>query len=465
MVLEHEVLRYFDVDERRSRVNDHPTATELDGFAWNRTPTARTRAIVTHLMRGCASCRAAVAPHFAALLGLAPPPELTLSAQEDAEYDAVIDRVFTNVLVRARELRDGRPPAPLAASADAGVEALPEVSRPPEVPQFEALLKQSWALRNENPAEMMRLAEEARDLAESLGSTLGAAAAADLRCRAWIELGNAHRVTDNFSAAERALGRATEFYLEGSQDEILAARLFSIQASTLGDCRRFDLAETALDLVFTIHRRRGDDHEAGRALLKKGIYAGYRGNTDQALQLMDQGLSLLDEDREPALVYTALHNKARFLLDSGQLREARMALWKAKARGLDSGGQVFRLRTRWLEGQINAALGESDRAEAAFREVQAGFQEVRLIYKAALVGLELGALLLRQTRTEAAAREILASADTFMALGIGREASASVLLLRGAAEQRIVDAGLIEYVADQLRLSEGAEVTREAQAE
>ena len=67
----------------------------------------------------------------------------------------------------------------------------------------------------------------------------------------------------------------------GTEDELLAARLFNIQASLLGDARRFDLAETALDLVFAIHRRRGDKHQAGRALIKKGIYAGYQGNPER----------------------------------------------------------------------------------------------------------------------------------------------------------------------------------------
>lgn len=446
-------------------MNDHPTPAELDGFAWNRTPTARAHAIVTHLMRGCESCRAAFAPHFAALLGLAPPPELTLTPQEDAAYDTVIDRVFSTVLTRARELREGRMPALLATHADVVVEAQPEAQQSLEVPRFEALLQQSWALRNGNPAEMVRLAEEARELAESLGAPLSATAVADLKCRAWIELGNAHRVADNLAAAERSLGRATEIFLEGSQDEAIAARLFSIQASTLADCRRFDLAETALDLVFTIHRRRGDDHEAGRALFKKGIFAGYRGNTEQALHLIEQSLPLLDMDREPVLVYMALHSKARLLLDLGLIREARMALWKAKTRGLGPADDLLRLKFRWLEGQINAALGELERAEAAFRETQAGFQEANLVYKAALVGLELGALLLRRQQAENAAREILAAADIFMALGIGREASASVLLLRGAAEQRIVDTALVDYVADQLRRSEGAAVAIEAQAE
>jgi hypothetical protein len=86
--------------------------------------------------------------------------------------------------------------------------------------------------------------------------------------------------------------------------------------------------------------------------------------------------------------------------------------------------------------------------------VRQGFAEADLVYKAALAGFELGAVLLRQEKSEAAAAEILGAADIFMSLGIGREASASVLLLRRAAEQRIVDAALIDYVANVLRRSE-----------
>ena len=86
-------------------------------------------------------------------------------------------------------------------------------------------------------------------------------------------------------------------------------------------------------------------------------------------------------------------------------------------------------------------------AEVTTIEVKQGFAEARLVYKAALTGLELGAVLLRLEKPEAAAEEILSAADIFMSLGIGREASASVLLLRRAAEQRIVDAALIDYVA------------------
>jgi hypothetical protein len=451
---EIEMLESNDV-EGGPRVNDHPTPVELEGFVWNRVPAGRTREIVGHIVRGCVQCRAVLGPHFAGLLGLEEPPAPVLTPQEDAQYDAAIGRAFSSVLDRARKLEEERKRETLPLLSTGG-EAPPEVPVPLRgVPLFECLLQLSWALRNENPREMVRLAEQARELADTFDpEELGAEAVADLQCRAWVELGNACRVADDLATAERALGSATERYLQGTQNEILAARLFSIQASLLGDSRRFDLAETALDLVFTIHKRRGDDHEAGRALLKKGIFTGYQGDSAAAVQLIEQGIGLMDQEREPLLVFQALHSLARFLLDAGQLREARMALWKAKARGLDAGGRMNELRVRWLEGQINASLGELERAEAALREVKEGFEAAGLGYKAALAGLELGAVLLRQAHSEMAVREVLASANIFISLGISREASASVLLLQKALERQIVDSALLEYVIALLHRSE-----------
>ena len=131
-----------------------------------------------------------------------------------------------------------------------------------------------------------------------------------------------------------------------------------------------------------------------------------------------------------------------------------MALWKAKARGLDAGGRMNELRVRWLEGQINASLGELERAEAALREVKDGFEAAGLGYKAALAGLELGAVLLRQAHSETAVREVLASANVFISLGISREAAASVLLLQKALERQIVDSALLQYVINLLHRSE-----------
>lgn len=430
----------------------HPTPAELEAFVWNCVPAGRSREIVAHLFLGCERCRAVLTPHLEGMLGLAEPPERTLTAAEDAAYDAALDRAFAMATRRAEELRERETGAAalLAASGPEGFPEMPEHLR--TVPVFEALLERSWSLRHENPEEMVRLASWARFLAGKLDAeTLGRKAVNDLRCRAWVELGNAHRVADDLGEAESALNRAMELFLLGSRDELLSARLFDVQASLYSDSRRFDLAETALDFVFAIHRRRGDRHLAGRALISKGIFVGYRGEAEEAIGLLQQGLELVDGNREPRLVLAAIHNQVWLLLESGRHREARMTLWKLKSRGIDLGGRINELKVRWLEALINAGMGELDRAEQALLEVKQGFEEEALGYKAALAGLELGAVLIRQGKTRDAIREVLAAADVFMALGISRETGASLLLLRKTFELNMADMVLLEYVIGRLR--------------
>ncbi|HEX9944690.1 MAG TPA: hypothetical protein VGG03_21985 [Thermoanaerobaculia bacterium] len=443
-------------------MTDHPTPAELEGFVWNRISPGRAGEVISHLVRGCAQCRAAVAPHLKGLFGLGEPPPRVLTPQEDAAYDAALDRAFAAVLDRAGRLREERKREALALLESSEPETVPEI--PPHlqgIPLFEALLERSWSLRHENPREMVGYAQWAQKLADRLDPAgLDPRRLKDLQCRAWIELGNAYRVADDLAEAEVALGEAVKLYVEGTRDEFLAARLFTVQASLLGANRRFDLAETALDLVFTLHQRHGNKHLAGRALIMKAIFTGYHGDPQKAVRLIGEGLALVDEEQDPQLVFSAIQSQARFLVDCGCFRDARVVLFKLKARGLATGGRINELKIRWLEGQINAGLGELDRAGRALLEVKQGFEEAHLGYKAALAGLELGAVLLRQGKSEQAKREVLAAADVFIALKVQREARASVLLLRKAFERRLADAVLLDYVIGLLRRVEEAADTR-----
>jgi len=438
---------------------DHPTPAELEGFVWNRVPAGRSRDIVMHLFRGCAKCRAALIPHLEGLLGIAEPPERTLTAAEDAAYDAALDRAFATVIRRFEEIRAKGRHGVLLGPGPEGFPEMPEHLR--VVPIFEALLERSWSLRHDDPEEMVRLANWARFLADKLEpEEMGAKLVNDLRTRALVELGNAYRVADDLNEAETALNRAAELFLLGSQDELLASRLFDVQASLYTDSRRFDLAETALDYVFALHRRRGDTHLAGRALISKGTLLGYRGEAEEAVRLLEQGLELVDQEREPRLVLAAVYNQVRLLVDAGRHRDARITLWKLKSGGADLGGRINELKLRWLEAQINDGLGELDRAEQALLEVKQGFEEDGLGYKAALAGLELGGLLLRRGRTQDANREVQAAADVFIALGITRETGASLLLLRKMFEYDMVDMSLLEYVLGRLRKLENVPEVR-----
>ncbi len=356
-------------------MSDHPTPEELADFVWDRLPSGRAKEVVSHLVHGCERCRAEVAPHLAGILGRSEPPENLLLADEEAEYESAIDRAVATALGWSSDKQEESAIATFSMISSAPPERCTAIPQHLQgVPLFEALLQRSWSLRHENPEEMVGFAEWARVLAERLDpETLGQEAVADLRCRAWMELGNAHRVADDLSSAEEALGQATYLYLQGSQDDLLAARLFDIYGSLLGNRRRFDLAATALDIVFAIYHRYGDYHLAGKALITKGLYAGYDGNSGQSVQLIEQGLLLIDEERDPRLFLIALYNQAHAFMGCGQLREARIALWKLKARVLDFDGRLNELKIRWLEGQINAGLGELDPGRGGAPRGDAGF--------------------------------------------------------------------------------------------
>ena len=125
---------------------------------------------------------------------------------------------------------------------------------------------------------MLLLALAARLAAERLDArNLGPGLAADFQARAWVEVGNAHRVNEQFELAEAALGHGQRFLDEGSGDLLLLARLADVKASLRSDQRRLGEALDLLEVVHDLYLRAGDRHLAGRALISKGIISNYDG--------------------------------------------------------------------------------------------------------------------------------------------------------------------------------------------
>src|SRR4029077_10693353 len=93
----------------------------------------------------------------------------------------------------------------------------------------------------------------------------------DLRARAFAELGNARRINEQFSEAERDFSRARAFLAEGTGDFLLEARVLDLEASLLSDQARFEDAISLLGKVHNLYQEAGDTHLAGRALISKGF--------------------------------------------------------------------------------------------------------------------------------------------------------------------------------------------------
>jgi tetratricopeptide (TPR) repeat protein len=437
-------------------VNHHPTPAELEGLVLGGLCAERRRAVIAHLIHGCEECNDGLAPYFYGLFGLesqaqVPPPP----PAED--YDSALDRAFAFVGQLGVNLPPLKTPQQkkqevLDLLVSGGLEALQDLSPYLQgLPVYEALLERSWSLRHENPDQMVQLAHCAVLMADRLSEQdHGLKKVVDLRCRAWVELANAYRVADQLDQADAALSRATELFLLGTRDDLLGARFFDILASQYVARRLFDPACNALDMVNLIYQRHGDKHLAGRALIMKGIFTGYRGDAEEAISLIQRGLSSVDEQSDPGLVFSAAQCQTRLLVDCGRFGDARLALQDLRGRKLDIGGRVNELKVRWLEGQISEGLEDLGDAEQALIEVKHGFEETGLTYKAALAGLELGAVWLRQGRADDAARVVLESTDVFLSLQIQREFLASVLMLRKAVEMKYLNLTLLRQVIDFL---------------
>lgn len=427
----------------------HPTAAELDCLLLGSLAKEQVRPVVTHLLRGCASCQ----ERLIELAGKrradrrAPSP---LMVEGDQAYDTAIERALATAQeeIRVQEA--------LAVLAEQGLQSLIEgPQRLQGVPVVQALLRHSWNLRHDDPAQAVQMAWHAIKAVDTLsGDSLGEERISDLRCQAYATLGNACRVTDDLAKAESHFQTAFHWYAEGTGNELLLARLTDLQASLHMDQRRVDMALSGLDTVYAIYLAHGEDHLAGRALISKGIYTGNANDPEGAIRLLNQGLAQIDTRNDPDLTFRAIHSMAWFMLDLGRFREAQALVRQNAWRYERQAFQADLLRLGWLEGRAAAGLGDLNFAERALREAIEGFEAAGRHYDAALASLDLAVVYLRQGRAADTQTTVLQAADIFLSLRIGREALSAVLVLQSAFKQELMAQALLEKSARFLRRAE-----------
>lgn len=414
-------------------MSDHPTLGELRRFPGGALPLARFRRVLAHVRR-CDDCRREVEPEITFR-----PEEVDESQPGEVgpEYDTAVEKAIVAVLRRHRQVEREQAEVALLRAAVAEGRKNPsdlserEVSHLRGLSMVELLLERSRALRYRDPNGMVQLAELALLGVDQLDPRLyGCGIVADLRARVLGELANAQRVADNLFAAEDALGRAILWARRGTRDPLVVARLADLNASLLSDQRRFSEAIEVLGRVHRLYKELREDHLAGRALIKKGIFTGYNDEPRKAIALLSEGLCLVNPGREPGLILSAFNTLAWNLVECGLYRKARIMLWRTRWLYREDGNKLNLLRVRWLEGRVYAGLEELDRAEGALQTTRRGFKRVGKTYDAALVSLDLAMLWARQGKraeTRVLAQELIVS---FRRHGIAREATAALLLAR-----------------------------------
>jgi tetratricopeptide (TPR) repeat protein len=430
----------------------HPSSTELERFMLGELPPGETRQVLAHLLHGCDQCQAAMSP-LAVAMFLPSHQEEEVAVEAGAEYEFPIFRALASAK-RASALARSNADGAFGAFPKE-VPALEEPSSESTLPKVlcERLLATCHALRHRDPEAMVLAATMATGLAERLeqSDVQGPKALADLRARAWAELGNARRVANDPNGSEADFARALRQAAQGTGDPLLLARLMDLAASLYIAQRRFNEAFRLLDWVYQIYQREGDAHSAGRALIKKGISAGYALDSEQAVYLLGQGLGLIDAACDPKLVLSAVHNLVWCLVDCGRLDEANRLLSKSRNLYRTHAERLDELKARWVEGRIAAGFGDEEEAERAFLEVREGYEEAELSYDAALVSLDLAAIWLHRGQTAEIRSLIDEMLVIFRARNIHREAIGALLMLREAFERDRATVTLLRNVASELQ--------------
>jgi tetratricopeptide (TPR) repeat protein len=427
------------------------------GFIRDKTIARKRRAYVAHMLGGCGPCREAIAPTSRIMFR---PRRMVEVKQGGPEYDGPVDRAVLFAIERYRELVREREEA-LALLARLPGEDWITISGSPGFPWTRglclALLERSWDLRHEDPREMLRFAGFACEAADRLDTrAYGKPEAFDLRARAWGEYGNACRVNDDLAMSEWALNRALGYCASGSRSLILRARLAELVAGLFSHQRQFQPALRALDLAHTLYVRKDQMHEAFRVQISRGIYTGRSGDPEMALLVLAKALMFANhhriEDRQ--LRFVALHNILLFRVEHGDFAEARKQLFEMRPLYARYAGAVDSVKLRGIEARIAAGLGDHERAEKGFREVRAEFNNRGQVYHAAIMGLELAAVWLRQGRLPEVKRMIGDVLDIFRSLHVARETIAAVLMVREAVERERATSELIRRVASLLELQQ-----------
>lgn len=430
----------------------HVTDEEMARLLSGGLHTEEHQRVLRHLLGSCLACRARLGLYAPSLFEMALPPAIP-SPEEEAAYDEVIDRVFANVSDAAPRWQEERRQIGMAVERlREDMDALKEMDDVPIWPLIEALIQVSQEARFRNPEEMLEPAFLAELASRQLDPELySPGQVADLRIRALAEYANAYRVNDELVSAEEKFAEAALLYDQRSGDPLVMARVLDLLASLRRTQRRLPEAIDLLDTVHGLYQECGERHLAGRALIKQGINVHYDGRPEDAVKLLRKGIAMLDPERDPQLAVSSQENLLYSLVDSGKLKEARRLLLESGLRQKLAGEPINLLKLRGVEGKISAGLGSLDQAEATFVEVREGFLQRGMEYDAALLGLELMEVWLRQGRSadvREMAEEVL---DTFDELKVKLEAQRAVRFLESACRQELATPVLVRQVVGFLR--------------
>jgi hypothetical protein len=394
----------------------HPTLAQLERFLAGGLATAEVKAVVRHLLAGCAAC----CGHVERRLDRGPEPGAA------GEGDPAAGRVWVGrTWAGGRRMggpgvggpgrrSGGEEPIErlLAASLWAALGGRPQDQRlrwvaddprfhePALVEHLIELGRPGWG---DDPHEARERAEVARAVAERLDPRAHLPGlAGDCRTAALAHLGDVQRRCEDLAGAERSFAQAWESLDEGSGDPLERANLMALEAVLRLAQGETERGMRRLRSAASIYRRCGDRVEEGRAVLQLARACGHR-DPARGAALARRALGLVDGRREPELELAARHALAWFVNDGGDGGQALALLEGSRALYREGGGAKARLYERWLEGRICRTLGELGAAEETLKSVWRDVRAAGFNLDLTLVSLDLAEVLLAAGKRRQAA--------------------------------------------------------------
>lgn len=391
------------------------------------------RAVIPHLLSTCTLCRERYT-------------EIQRLRKEVGHWDEEV-AVFEGRL--APELwsqLDGRP----------FPEQLEELERNEDLHVWalcQLLLKKSQEAVFNDPARAVELANLALRVVRHLGEAYDPNWVTDLRARCFAYLGNARRVLGELRSAEDAFRKAEALLAQSGTGNIeVRAEILGLESSLRRAQRRFPEALQAIDQALSLYRELSEPHGTAKTILKKAQLLSEAGELDQAMELLQTSTIEIDPAFEPRLFAYARYNLLSGFTLAERFGEAQALLPEVRRLFEQTAQPLDLIRLNWAEGLVDLGLGRLGPAEAAFREVRGEFLAREMGYDAALVSLDLARLFAQEGCVDDLKRLASELMPIFESRDVHREAIVTLLLFQRACEEERVTVDLVRKVAASLRM-------------
>jgi tetratricopeptide (TPR) repeat protein len=275
-----------------------------------------------------------------------------------------------------------------------------------------------------------------------------------LEALAWAWLGNAHRLAEDFEAAERCFATSQHRLKEPASeppDPRVEAEVYALQGTLRLSQGDFAEAKRLLDHAISFCRALGLHELLIRCLLQRTTVVGAGGDPLATIPDHHTAIALLDDLDSPELKLKAYHGLATNLTLAERYEEAEEALGIAQSLCLENGYPLLRHQLELVAGKMAHGRGMLDRASKALEAARAGMIALDLPGYTALASLELALLRYHQERFEEAAALASEALPIFNGYKIDRETRTALEILRKAILANRLSEAVIVQVRDELR--------------